>query len=514
MPWQIINEAMKENSVTISSREARHGCRKNVRINEINKDIMVMIPAGIKNGSCMFVSADSRDINGRLIIDRYPVTVYVNSTGFLIRLLLCIICISPLISQLCEKIGEGIFRTGDEGSVYLYDNYYDNAFNAENSRAEIKANTEDTASWLEELRDRVTRGLPDTTASADFDADEIRLSIPGYSSKYLINQLDKEMNADFCAMYQAVMDFKDDVLLPYPVNNNEIGVLMYLLRYECPELIQLSKNAVTYSSGLAAVDQVYKTTLSYDMTEEEYSAHKADCMDIIMQIKADTAGMADADKELYVYNYLAERITYDKSSLYCDNAYGALVNGKVKCDGISQAMKWLCDEIGIPCIILAGAEAGDPIGHAWNVVNVNGIWSDVDLTADVRIGNNRDYIMYPAYNVSDAWIRSKYPLYDAYDGLDIPENASMDMSYHAMSGEFLRAGSDLRQYYTERLTEAYYNGENIIRMQFENADDMEKFISSINDYDYEWVNAMKVGLHAESVSSPDYNTILLNVGFD
>ena len=50
------------------------------------------------------------------------------------------------------------------------------------------------------------------------------------------------------------------------------------------------------------------------------------------------------------------------------------------CDGYARAFKLLCDELGYPCLCVAGTANG--ISHAWNIVQVGGQWYAVDVTYD------------------------------------------------------------------------------------------------------------------------------------
>ena len=49
------------------------------------------------------------------------------------------------------------------------------------------------------------------------------------------------------------------------------------------------------------------------------------------------------------------------------------------CEGYTRAFKLLCDELGYPCICVAGYARGP---HAWNMVQVAGKWYAVDVTFD------------------------------------------------------------------------------------------------------------------------------------
>lgn len=78
-------------------------------------------------------------------------------------------------------------------------------------------------------------------------------------------------------------------------------------------------------------------------------------------------------------------------------------NGPV-CEGYARAMKVLCDEAGIPCVLVNGTALSDPNGtgsggpHMWNYVKVGSAWYAVDTTWNdptVSTGSaeNQNYLM-------------------------------------------------------------------------------------------------------------------------
>lgn len=73
---------------------------------------------------------------------------------------------------------------------------------------------------------------------------------------------------------------------------------------------------------------------------------------------------------------------------YNQSSYGLLLEGIAICDGFSQSVKLLCNELDIPCIIIGNA------GHAWNLVQMDdGKWYLLDLTAVCSLGWDSDPIV-------------------------------------------------------------------------------------------------------------------------
>lgn len=91
---------------------------------------------------------------------------------------------------------------------------------------------------------------------------------------------------------------------------------------------------------------------------------------------------SDAEKVLYLHDYLAEHCAYDLTfSETSYNAYSALVTGKAVCQGYALAMCILCREVGIPCYA-ATYNAQDDDNHMWNVMEIDGSWYHTDVTFD------------------------------------------------------------------------------------------------------------------------------------
>lgn len=88
-----------------------------------------------------------------------------------------------------------------------------------------------------------------------------------------------------------------------------------------------------------------------------------------------------------VHDYLVESIEYDET-LSQDNIYnihGALINKKSVCEGYAESFKYLMDALEIPCIIVSGRATnsqGETENHAWNYVQIDGIWYGIDCTWD------------------------------------------------------------------------------------------------------------------------------------
>lgn len=101
----------------------------------------------------------------------------------------------------------------------------------------------------------------------------------------------------------------------------------------------------------------------------------------------------ESEQEKYVHDAIAQKASYRLSAALNQSAYSALVNGETVCAGYSRAFQYVMQQLGIPCYYCTGYSGED---HAWNIIYMDGIFRNVDLTWD-----DGDVISYEYYNCSD-----------------------------------------------------------------------------------------------------------------
>ena len=103
---------------------------------------------------------------------------------------------------------------------------------------------------------------------------------------------------------------------------------------------------------------------------------------------------------------LKDEITDYNSTIY--NAFGSgEAQGNIQCAGYAKAMQYLCDKSGIVSMVVTG-ETNSGQSHAWNVVDVDGKWYNLDATWDDPILNTPNYknIRYNFFLVPDSGIHN------------------------------------------------------------------------------------------------------------
>ena len=119
----------------------------------------------------------------------------------------------------------------------------------------------------------------------------------------------------------------------------------------------------------------------------------------------------EIEKFLEIYKRLGNKISYDwehkdvdsdeeKGTIYlggypaAHNLEGGLLNNTCVCEGYSKILKQALACVGIKSKVILGNEQTEP--HAWNQVNIDGIWYNTDLTWDedkIKEGRQLDYCL-------------------------------------------------------------------------------------------------------------------------
>ena len=150
---------------------------------------------------------------------------------------------------------------------------------------------------------------------------------------------------------------------------------------------------------------------NYLATREEENIVDQQVKRILREIL--TPGMDDHQKTKAVHDYVVAHVAYDLS-YHGYSAYAALVKGRAVCQGYALLMYKMLEEAGVEVRIIQGRAGGE--NHAWNMVNLGGIWYHLDATWNDPVPDSPGMVRYDYYNRTDAqmaathtWDRTLYP---------------------------------------------------------------------------------------------------------
>lgn len=188
-----------------------------------------------------------------------------------------------------------------------------------------------------------------------------------------------------------------------------------------PELFYLSYRAgVGQKMGFFGVSLKLKTSSIFSASQ--VGTYKIELDKIAKNFKKQTESIkSDEQKILYVCDYFLKNMQYEINNEFNQNCATALVKNKAQCSGISKAVKYILDNLGIDCILVEGDVFADGKGgpHAWNMVWLEGQPYHLDVTSMMGANMTRTepfYYMYYLYSDDEMnihkWDRNKYPKCD------------------------------------------------------------------------------------------------------
>ena len=104
-----------------------------------------------------------------------------------------------------------------------------------------------------------------------------------------------------------------------------------------------------------------------------------------------TLSGTDYEKLQAIHDFLVRHVQYDVTTSNNGNAYGALVERRSVCSGLSYSFKYLADKAGLDVVYVQGyyyqSRSNTYDYHAWNMAEVNGKWILIDVTFDRSLQN-------------------------------------------------------------------------------------------------------------------------------
>ena len=158
------------------------------------------------------------------------------------------------------------------------------------------------------------------------------------------------------------------------------------------------RSTMSYTYRNSAYYVKYKFTVTYyTSASQEQQVDKA--VNSLLG-KLNLYSASDYTKIKGVYDYICSNVTYDFDNLEDDSytlkhtAYAALIDKTAVCQGYAVLLYRLLLELGVDCRVVCG------YNHAWNIVELNGKYYNVDSTWDAGY-SNYSYFLKCNANFSD-----------------------------------------------------------------------------------------------------------------
>ena len=218
-------------------------------------------------------------------------------------------------------------------------------------------------------------------------------------------------------IYKGIMAGQDKIPLRNMRRSDDVMLCYKLCMSEHPELIHLNNGRVAVQEGLmlshlrvfpkSAWNQAKGKRCEFSLEDAVFLKQHA--QKIVRRLNIDNK--SEMLKAVAIYDYLSESVTYEDGENAHD-AWGALIDRKAVCEGISYAFCLLARMIGLDAVVVTGTWKGGP--HAWNMVRIEGEPYHLDVTANLQAAKsgpkNYDSLFLTDADMNDRdWKRQYYP---------------------------------------------------------------------------------------------------------
>lgn len=276
-----------------------------------------------------------------------------------------------------------------------------------------------------------------------------------------------------------------------------------------PEFLMYD-NSYTYKYDTDLKMNSVSLELNLAMDSESARAKIKEIDRIVYGIAEKIKDFDEYNKSKYIYTYLAQNTEYTEGE-NSYNMYGAIVEGKAKCDGYTKAYLYIMQKCGVEAGYICGEGKGDL--HAWNIVKIDGDWYYVDCTwGDPVIESDnaellKDNVDYSYLHVTTAEILASHTFDEMY--MNLPEYKENDENYYVKEAFFFE------EYNAKILEDVLYdavkevnrkNSSVIIEIKYKNYEDAQKA--------YDWMNGDNIMNVAQKIecSGFSYRKIQSDIG--
>lgn len=288
---------------------------------------------------------------------------------------------------------------------------------------------------------------------------------------------------------EAKAEFKIDVSGRNIDISSDLALVYTLFYSDYPEYFWINGAwSVKSSKWESTVILTMKPT--YTVTGDALTAARAAYNAKVSQLTAGLSG-SDYDKAKTLHDRLIDTVTYT-STANDQNAYGALVEGKAVCNGYARAYQHLLMTVGIPAWYVNGTSYNPstniPVGHAWNLVKIDGQWYYTDVTWDDQGANT----FYTYFHITTQQLLQGHTIGSVFADL-VPTATATAANYYVKEGRVFDA-------YDQTKLVALLKKDNN-KSQIYITGDMSSFISSLD------ANIVSIGadLGATGSYSVSYN---------
>ena len=264
-----------------------------------------------------------------------------------------------------------------------------------------------------------------------------------------------------------------------------VKLLGYFVLMDHPELFW-TNGGISVTSLPSDAGTEYRVTVLSDCDENNIDTYKTEIEAKAQEIIKSVPTGSDYEKALWVHDYIVENTTYNndvswfvgKEKNFSASIYSLLLKNESNCNGYSKTYKYLMDMLDIPCTVVAGV-CNDGVLHAWNIIELDGEYYQVDTTWDDPVGG-KQAVHHNYFCITD---EEMYKSRTIDSATSAPVCTATKMNYHVYNNLYAEEINDT--VFSNAIDLYLKNNEDQIEIKFSSSDlvsQTEKYINSSNKF--------------------------------
>ncbi len=192
------------------------------------------------------------------------------------------------------------------------------------------------------------------------------------------------------------------------------------LYYDDPTLSAVLPEVFVNEYPAGEAQRILEVRFDYPYTAARVENMQEKVMEAVQELTGELSDFTPGEAVLRLCTILAATVEYDYAREQSgdtawnqsDTAFGALIDGKASGQGFAMALKLMCDQLDIPCMVVLGRR--DSVDHGWNIVRLDGKYYHVDASVFSQVGPENAFLLGDGWMSDRCWWDAE--LYPACDG--------------------------------------------------------------------------------------------------
>ncbi|MDO5702920.1 MAG: hypothetical protein Q4G47_06170 [Lachnospiraceae bacterium] len=256
-------------------------------------------------------------------------------------------------------------------------------------------------------------------------------------SGFAYDQLSPDVQHVYSQLYTGITDLRSEFTVRAG-GSEEIKSAITAIMVDHPEFFWLDGSA---SMNGFTTFGIWQVKLDFNMDAADIPTVREAIENRALQYElALSPDAGDYEKVKAAYEFIIDITDYVADSPQNQNIQSVFINGMSVCAGYGRALQYLLGRVGVWCAYIEGTTGTEAEGHAWNLVNIDGVYAYVDPswgdptygedeTDAARLAIIYDYLCL----TTDEMLRTRHIADGNYE---LPLASDRTYDYYVMNGMF------------------------------------------------------------------------------